>query len=64
MTPTIRPRRLRTTPALRRLVAQTRVNPAQLVLPVFVREGLEAPRPIDSLPGVSQHSLASLAASR
>ena len=60
--PAIRPRRLRTTPALRRLVAQTRVSPAQLVLPVFVREGLASPRPIDSLPGVSQHSLGSLAA--
>ena len=58
----IRPRRLRTTPALRKLVAQTRVSPAQLVLPVFVREGLASPRAIDSLPGVSQHSLGSLAA--
>ena len=57
----IRPRRLRTTPAMRRLVAETRVSAAQLVLPIFVREGLDEPRPIDSLPGVSQHSLASLA---
>ncbi len=56
-----RPRRLRATPALRRLVAQTRVSPAQLVLPLFVREGLDSARPIDSLPGVSQHSLESLA---
>ncbi|MCR6713023.1 MAG: porphobilinogen synthase [Demequina sp.] len=60
MTGPIRPRRLRATPALRRLVAETRVSPSQLVLPVFVREGLTAPRPIDSLPGVSQHSLTSL----
>jgi len=60
MTGAIRPRRLRATPALRRLVTETRVSPAQLVLPVFVREGLDAPRPIDSLPGVSQHTLTSL----
>jgi len=56
----IRPRRLRVTPAMRRLVAETRVSPAQLVLPVFVREGLNGARPIESLPGVSQHSLTSL----
>jgi len=60
MTGPIRPRRLRATPALRRLVAETRVSPAQLVLPVFVREGIDEPRPIVSLPGVSQHSLTSL----
>jgi porphobilinogen synthase len=57
----IRPRRLRATPALRRLVAETRVDAAQLVLPIFVREGLVDPRPIASLPGVWQHSLDSLA---
>ena len=56
----LRPRRLRATPAMRRLVAQTRPHAAQLVLPVFVRQGLAEPQPIDSLPGVSQHSLASL----
>nr|WP_255376075.1 porphobilinogen synthase [Demequina sp. NBRC 110057] len=56
-----RPRRLRTTPAMRRLVRETHVHPAQLVLPVFVREGLEAPREIESLPGVRQHTLDSLA---
>lgn len=61
MTLVRRPRRLRTTPAMRRLVRETRVHPAQLVLPVFVREGLTAPRAIDSLPGVSQHTLESLA---
>jgi porphobilinogen synthase len=61
MTGPIRPRRLRANPALRRLVAETRVSPEQLVLPIFVREGLEQPRPIDSLPGVSQQSLKSLA---
>ena len=62
MTPTFRPRRLRATPALRRLVAETRVSASQLVLPLFVREGLDAPREISSLPGVKQHSLESLAA--
>jgi porphobilinogen synthase len=60
--PTERPRRLRRTAALRRLVAETRVHPADLVLPVFVREGLREPRPISSLPGVVQHSRDSLKA--
>ncbi|HRW18877.1 MAG TPA: porphobilinogen synthase [Dermatophilaceae bacterium] len=58
--PTVRPRRLRRTPALRRLVAETRLHPSQLVLPVFVREGAVAPQPISSMPGVVQHSLESL----
>jgi porphobilinogen synthase len=58
--PEIRPRRLRRTPAVRRLVAETRIHPAQLILPMFVREGLDAPRPISSLPGVVQHSRESL----
>jgi porphobilinogen synthase len=57
-----RPRRLRQSPALRRLVQTTRLHPADLVLPVFVKEGLAEPEPIASMPGVSQHSLASLAA--
>ena len=56
----MRPRRLRRTPALRRLVAETRLHPAELVLPVFVREGIEAPQPIGSMPGVVQHTLDSL----
>jgi len=60
MTPVIRPRRLRATPALRRLVSETRVDASQLVLPVFVREGLSLPRDIESLPGVQQHTLKSL----
>lgn len=60
MSPTIRPRRLRATAAMRSLVKETRVHPAQLVLPVFVRDGLDAPRPISSLPGVFQHSIDSL----
>jgi len=56
----LRPRRLRRTPALRRLAAQTRLHAADLVLPVFVREGLDAPRPLTSMPGVLQHTRASL----
>jgi porphobilinogen synthase len=60
--PVERPRRLRRTPALRRLVAETRLHPAGLVLPLFVREGLTEPSPISSLPGVVQHSRESLRA--
>ena len=55
-----RPRRMRRTPALRRLVAETRLHPAELILPVFVREGLAEPRPITSMPGVVQHTIDSL----
>ncbi|WP_213453820.1 porphobilinogen synthase [Rhizomonospora bruguierae] len=58
--PQARPRRLRRTPALRRLVEETRIAPADLILPMFVKEGLTEPRPIDSLPGVVQHSRESL----
>ena len=54
--PVARPRRLRRTPALRRLVADVRVRPADLVLPVFVKEGLPEPHPISSMPGVVQHT--------
>jgi len=57
-----RPRRLRQTPALRALVAQTRLHPAELVLPVFVREGAVEAQPIGSMPGVLQHSLDSVVA--
>ncbi|WP_395639495.1 porphobilinogen synthase [Pseudolysinimonas sp.] len=60
--PVIRPRRLRATPAWRRLVAETRVHPAELILPLFVREGATEPQPIASMPGVVQHSLDSLKA--
>jgi porphobilinogen synthase len=60
--PVRRPRRLRNTPAIRRLVAETRVHPAQLLLPVFVADGLTGPRPIGSLPGVVQHTLESVRA--
>ncbi|MBO1753646.1 porphobilinogen synthase [Allobranchiibius sp. CTAmp26] len=55
-----RPRRLRQTPAVRRLVAQTRLHPADLVLPMFVKEGLTDAVPLGSMPGVLQHSLDSL----
>jgi porphobilinogen synthase len=58
--PAIRPRRLRKTPAMRRLVAETRLHPADLVLPVFVKEGAGGPTPISSMPGVVQHSRDSL----
>ncbi|MGC5290024.1 porphobilinogen synthase [Micromonospora sp. DT231] len=58
--PEIRPRRLRRTPAIRRLVSETRVDPAELVVPMFVKEGLTEPRAIGSLPGVLQHSRDSL----
>lgn len=58
--PAVRGRRLRRTPALRRLVAENRIHPAELVLPLFVREGLAEPREITSLPGVQQHSLDSV----
>ncbi|HET6698870.1 MAG TPA: porphobilinogen synthase [Nocardioidaceae bacterium] len=60
--PEVRPRRLRRTPALRRLVAETSVEPRQLVLPVFVREGATEPQPISSMPGVVQHTRDSLRA--
>jgi porphobilinogen synthase len=60
--PRIRPRRLRATEPWRRLVAETRVHPSQLVLPMFVREGIVAPVPISSMPGVVQHDLDSFRA--
>jgi porphobilinogen synthase len=60
--PDERPRRLRRTPALRRLVAETRLHPAGLVLPLFVLEGADEPTPIASMPGVVQHSRSSLRA--
>ena len=56
MFPTHRPRRLRTTPAMRRLVAETDLRPRQLVLPLFVREGIDEPVPVTSMPGVVQHT--------
>jgi porphobilinogen synthase len=60
--PLVRPRRLRTTPALRRMVAETSLEARNLVLPLFVREGLDEPRPISSMPGVVQHTRSSLLA--
>ena len=58
--PVARPRRLRRTPALRRLVTDVRVHPSDLILPMFVKEGIDAPAPIGSMPGVVQHTLDSL----
>ena len=58
--PVSRPRRLRTTPALRDLVAETRLHTSDLVAPLFVREGIDRPEPIVSLPGVVQHTRESL----
>jgi len=58
--PEMRPRRLRRTPALRRLVAETSLEARQLILPVFVREGASEPTPISSMPGVVQHTRESL----
>ena len=55
-----RPRRLRTTPAMRRLTAETPARPAELILPAFIREGLAEPNPITSMPGVVQHTTDSL----
>ena len=58
--PVHRPRRLRRTPALRALVAETRVHARELVLPVFLKEGLAEPAPIATMPGIVQHSRDSL----
>jgi len=55
-----RPRRLRTSPVMRAMVAETAVAPRQLVLPAFVAEGLAEPRPISSMPGVVQHTMDTL----
>ncbi|MCD0452237.1 porphobilinogen synthase [Actinocorallia sp. API 0066] len=55
-----RPRRLRRTPALRRLVAETRLDPAAFILPMFIKEGISDPVEISSMPGVHQHTRESL----
>src|SRR6476620_8898349 len=60
--PIVRPRRLRRTPAIRRLVAQTRLHAADLVLPMCVKESLTDPAPLTSMPGVLQHTRDSLKA--
>ncbi|ATW49863.1 porphobilinogen synthase [Streptomyces peucetius] len=54
--PGARPRRLRVNPAMRRMVAETRLHPADLILPAFVREGISEPVPIRAMPGVVQHT--------
>ncbi|NSC23215.1 porphobilinogen synthase [Streptomyces albus subsp. chlorinus] len=54
--PAARPRRLRTTPAMRRLVAEHQTRPADLILPAFVREGISEPVPVGAMPGVVQHT--------
>ena len=58
--PVARPRRLRRTAAMRRLVAPTTVRPADLVQPLFVKEGIAQPQPVGSMPGVMQHTRDSL----
>jgi len=58
--PVARPRRLRRTAALRRLTAQVAVQPGDLVLPLFVKEGISEPQPVSSMPGVLQHTRDSL----
>jgi porphobilinogen synthase len=58
--PERRMRRLRRTPALRRLVAEARVSVDDLVAPLFVKDGIDAPQPIASMPGVVQHTQESL----
>nr|WP_120490956.1 porphobilinogen synthase [Corynebacterium lactis] len=59
-TPVRRPRRLRTNPVMRSMVAETRLSPKNLILPMFVADGIDEPKPISSLPGVVQHTLDSL----
>ncbi|MGI5284768.1 porphobilinogen synthase [Nonomuraea polychroma] len=58
--PVARPRRLRRSPALRRMVAGTRLHPADLILPMFVKESITEPQPVASMPGVVQHTRDSL----
>lgn len=55
-----RPRRLRTTPALRELTAETHLRPADFIFPMFIADGLDEPNPISAMPGVSQHTFDSL----
>ncbi|SDG43864.1 porphobilinogen synthase [Sinosporangium album] len=58
--PVARPRRLRRSAAMRRLTAGTRLHPADLILPMFVKEGISEPHPVSSMPGVLQHTRDSL----
>lgn len=55
-----RPRRLRSTPVMREFVAETTLRPADLILPMFIADGIDAPREIESMPGVYQHTMESL----
>lgn len=57
---TRRPRRLRTTAAMRALTAETALRPEQLIQVFFVRDGISEPQPISSMPGQYQHTLESL----
>ncbi len=58
--PLARPRRLRRTAALRSLVRETALAPERLIAPLFVKEGIAEPQPVASMPGVAQHTVASL----
>lgn len=58
--PVRRPRRLRTNPAMRALVAEKRLDPADFILPMFIADGISEPNPIASMPGVVQHTMPSL----
>ncbi|MGX1566603.1 porphobilinogen synthase [Streptomyces sp. NPDC055506] len=58
--PGTRPRRLRSNPVMRRMVAETRLHPSDFILPAFVREGVSEPVPIGAMPGVVQHTRDSL----
>ncbi|WP_284783263.1 porphobilinogen synthase [Corynebacterium rhinophilum] len=58
--PARRPRRLRSTPQMRNLVAETTLRPSDLILPMFIADGLEEPNEISSMPGVYQHTFDSL----
>ncbi|MDX1659421.1 MAG: porphobilinogen synthase [Nitriliruptorales bacterium] len=60
--PEVRLRRLRRTPALREAFRETRIHPSDLVLPLFVKEGIDEPQPVGSMPGVMQHTIDSLRA--
>src|SRR5258707_13355145 len=58
--PTTRPRRLRSRPALRRLARETRIAPEDLIYPLFVRDAIDEPRPIEAMPGHHQHTIDSV----
>ena len=60
--PTRRPRRLRQSPAMRELVAETQLHPSDFILPMFVADGITEAREISSMPGVYQHTISSLKA--